>query len=450
MHNHVKRLYDVIRQLQQTPSTKDKEQILKDNVNFDDLREYLRLTYCPTIVFGIGEKTIPKVDSNSQDEEYSFPFEILENLYNRKYTGNDAINYLKSCMFVVSKECSELLSYAILKDARIKVSAKTINKIWENLVVDIPYQRCSLVSKEYIDRINNSGHVYTQLKADGMFVVTTYDGMYTRNGNKMPKWFSSKFNHNFLNNDVVEGEIIWYGADNKLLPREEGNGISNHVLKGGDIPEGFKPHYKIWNYIPRNDWDNHHCKLPYYKRYDLVDKFVRYLEQDNISMIDTCIHNSFEEVMDMNNEILKLGGEGVIVKFSEGEWKYNTSKDCIKIKVTVDVDMKIVSMVEATGKNAGMVGRINVVSEDGLVFCGVNANGTEKQRKELWENRDKFTGMVIECQCNDILTSDSKDGYSLFLGRANPSNIREDKNVADDLTRILEIFEAAGIVKDFK
>ena len=44
-------------------------------------------------------------------------------------------------------------------------------------------------------------------------------------------------------------------------------------------------------------------------------------------------------------------------------------KDMIKVKVAVDVDMRIESIEEATGKNAGMVGRINVVSEDGLVRC---------------------------------------------------------------------------------
>ena len=79
-------------------------------------------------------------------------------------------------------------------------------------------------------------------------------------------------------------------------------------------------------------------------------------------------------------------------------------------------------------KNAGMVGRINVRSQDGKVWCGVNATGPNKARRDAWLNRDSLVGMVIECKANDIIDSSSKEGYSLFLGRADVRNIRSDKN----------------------
>ena len=61
-------------------------------------------------------------------------------------------------------------------------------------------------------------------------------------------------------------------------------------------------------------------------------------------------------------------------------------------------------------------------------------------------------GKIIQCTCNDILDSNSKEGYSLFLGRAKASvsDLRFDKMKLTHSERILEIFASVGLLKTMK
>lgn len=449
-------LYQIIKQLQNTSSTKEKEEILIKNKRNQDLKEFLRLTYCPSVVCNIGEKTYPirNYEGSGLSNNFIIMSQVIETLADRVLTGHDAIDYLSEKVSYFSDEFAELLRYAILKDARIGVGPKVINKVWKNLIVDVPYQRCSLMDDKVIERVNNSKeNVIVQLKADGVFAVHTPDGMFTRNGSKFPDEFAERFYTN--TNYCIEGEIVWRHRVGDLpVSRKQGNGITNSVLKSGydiydDEYSKYYPEFQVWNIIPEHDWKTHSCNIPYIDRYKLLCEVVSEAPNSDVTVIDTYFCKTMSDIIKINNDYLREGYEGTIIKFPEGVWKYNTSKDMIKVKVAVDVDMRIESIEEATGKNTGTVGRINVVSEDGLVRCGVNATGTEKERAEFLKANP--VGKIIQCTCNDILDSNSKEGYSLFLGRAKASvsDLRFDKDEADTFERILEIFASVGVVKNY-
>lgn len=440
-------LHKIIKQLQTTSSTNDKQQLLVDNKHNETLKEFLRLTYCPSVVCDIGEKTYPVKTLDGVIEDFTSITRIVNLLDSREQTGHSAIETLTKLQDSLTSDYAELLRYIVLKDARINVGAKSINKVWKNLLVDIPYQRCSLLDDILIDRINKEDGVFVQLKADGVFVVHTPEGMFTRNGNKFPKNFANLFKLD--TNDVcVEGEIVWYD-DDSALSRKVSNGITNSVLQGGEIPEGYYPVMMAWNILPYADWKAHDCKLSYRVRWNLLNSMINDSSNVNVQIIPCDIVTGMTKVAELNNLYLSQGYEGVIVKFGNGTWKYNTSKDCIKVKVEVETDMIIESVEEATGKNKGMVGRINVKSADGKVWCGVNATGSAGDRTKFWEQRDSMVGKIITCISNDLVDSKSKEGYSLFLGRADVNDVRFDKGIADDFERILEIFASAGVVKNF-
>ena len=443
------KLTEIIKLLQNTSSTKEKESILKQNSDNTELREFLRLTYCPSVVCGVGAKMYPAANTTGKLEDVSAIFHTVYLLDSRERTGHAAIETLKELQGDLSQEYAELLRYVVLKDARINLGAKTINKIWKNLIVDIPYQRCSLLDEGVIERIEKADHVFVQLKADGVFAVLTPNGMFTRNGNKFPKQFVDNFSKIRNSSVCYEGEVVWYSDDSdKPLAREVSNGLTNSVVQGGEVGGSYYPVFMIWNAIPFADWQNGECDIAYKNRFARVVADVRNANSHNTTVIPTTKVSGIQQVMSINSIYLKDGYEGVIVKFPEAGWKYNTSKDCIKVKVEVEVDMRIVSVEEATGKNVGMVGRINVESSDGKVWCGVNATGPASERKRFWNNRNDMIAQVITCKANDLLESDSKEGYSLFLGRADVRDVRTDKGDCDDLPRILEIFKSAGVIKN--
>ena len=443
-------LYDIIKKIQTTSSTNEKQEILLSNKDNTELKEFLRLTYCPSVVCNVGAKTYPTKTQNGVHSDFSIIQHIVYLLDSRQRTGHAAVATIQEAQNDLSAEYAELLQYVILKDARINVGAKSINKVWPNLLVDVPYQRCSLMDKNIIDRIERANSVYVQLKADGVFSVLSPEGMFTRNGSKFPADFQHYFRSIHNSDYCYEGEVVWY-TDNadKPLPREISNGITNSIVQGGVVPDGHYPVFMVWNVLPYKDWKAGICHMTYEQRFNKLVMDVENADSVYVRLIPTTKTSGIQNVIAINSQYLSEGYEGVIVKFKEGNWKYNTSKDCIKVKVEVEVDMVIESVEEASGKNAGMVGRINVRSQDGKVWCGVNATGPDKARRDAWANRESLVGMVIECKANDIIDSSTKEGYSLFLGRADVRNIRTDKNTGDDFNRILAIFESAGVVKKF-
>ena len=451
-------IYNIIKQLQSTSSTNEKAAILESNKGITEFKKFIKQTFCPTITYDIGKKTYPEYIPNGENKDFEYAYPIIEKIQNREITGHNAINELSKIQNSLNPESAELLQYLILKDARVSIGAKSFNKVWDKLIVDIPYQRCSLPSDSLKDDIESQEFVIQQLKGDGVFGVLDYSNnkMYTRNGTLFPSKFTELFK---LNTDkVVEGEIVWfpytctgqYNISEKPLPREISNGITNSVANGGDIPTEYFPKFLVWNSLSFKEWDSHVSKRPYTERLnDLILNILKDNQNMHVELIETKYIATLDEAVQNNNKYLSEGCEGSILKFPNGIWKYHTSKEIIKMKLEVDIDMIIESVEEATGKNAGMVGRVNVVSADGKVRCGVNSKGTMEERRHMLINFESdYKNKVTVVTANDILWNESDGIYTLFLGRTNPTDVRFDKSEADDIDRIREIFKSHGIVKD--
>lgn len=446
-------LYLLIKKLQNTSSTNEKQAILMENKNNVELATYIKLSHCPSISFYIGEKTYPKYTPNGVNDELSLDNKVISNIIERKVTGHAAITLLSEYQNSLSPESAELLQYMVLGDTKTKIGAKSFNKVWDKLIVDIPYNRCSLPDDNTAERVNKSGGVYIQLKGDGVFGVLVNDNgttsMYTRNGTRYPKHFTDIFKMEGTNGKVIEGEIIWYKND-VPIERKISNGITNSIANGGDMPTDSIPKFLVWNILDFSEWDSFKSNRPYEDRFNELVSVVSNNNNIHVQLIDTHEVTTMAQATNINTGYISQGLEGSIIKFKNGGWAYNTNKDMIKLKIEVDIDMRIESIDEATGKNVGMAGRINVVSEDGRVRCGVNCTGTEQERIEFLQNKEQYIGKVISVTCNDIISSEAKDTYALFLGRTDPKNIRFDKDVADDLNRINEIFHSIGVLKNLK
>ena len=138
-------------------------------------------------------------------------------------------------------------------------------------------------------------------------------------------------------------------------------------------------------------------------------------------------------------------------------WESGTSKKQIKLKVECDVDLLAVELVAGNenGKHADTFGSIRCQTSDGKLVVDVSGISDE-QRLEISQDPSLVLGKVVTVTFNDILETESSDTLSLFLPRfGNKVDgkfiIRHDKTTADDLPRVLDIFESAtGIRKAFK
>jgi DNA ligase-1 len=484
-------IYEILNQLSNEPSTNNKIEILKQHQNNQLLKDICYKALNKLINFYIIK--IPEYEPNiSNNLTLEESLVKLDKLSDRTYTGNNAINYLKEILEGLSNDDADVIKRVVKRDLRCGVNTSTVNKIWKNLIPTFPYMRISLPSQIKIDKINWGAGVFSQLKEDSLFANINLDDdsnvqIYSRNGtdfsidgftnivDTIKKHFKKGFQYN--------GEML-VKRDGVLLPREVGNGILNHVAQGGLFGENEYPVYHVWDMVhlgllaPKCVY-----VVPYSERFKtlkecsdnirqdtidtlqnvadqnkqqdtidipdnlkqkvntLVEQLVSACINDSIELVETRMVYSMEEAMVHYKEILSRGLEGTILKLPEAIWKDGTSKEMIKLKLDVDVDLNVIGFLDGNGKNEKTFGSIACQTNDGLLE--VNVSGlTDEKRLWIHENRDSLIGKVVTVKSNNLMPpTETNDKYSLFLPRF--VEFRNDKDVADTLEMVIGQFENA-------
>ena len=434
-------LYEIIKQLQETPGSNDKISILKEHTENDVLKWYLRQALCPSISYYFTSKTFPKSNMVGAEEfTYSAICLLANSLSNREITGNEAKLRVASMLDSLDEEGQELLRMMLLKDIRAGIGVSTVNKVWPGLCLQVPYQRCSLPTERTLKHFPDGKLAIIQLKGDGMFAAMkrSTKEMFTRNGSKFPTWLASYLLQypNKLEDGVFEGELLCV-RDGKLLPRKEGNGILNSVLQGGELPQGVDIDYHVWNELTEEHWKAGSTFIDYDSSFNCCGNAVTLLGSSRIKLIEHAYFESLEQAMVFNEIQLSKGLEGSVVKTLSHKWKSGTSSECVKLKKTREVDLLWVSSVEGEGRNRGRLGAMVLQSSCGALKVNCGTGFSDAEREMLWDSKPPLP-CIVTVAANDVISSKGKEALSLFLPRF--IELRCDKDEADSLERIVEIF----------
>lgn len=444
-------VHEILSTLANEPKTNAKLQILKDNIDNQELSKVFERALNPTVNYYI--KAIPTYTQISSELSLLEAVERLEKLSSRTYTGGEGIQHLKNILMRVSSEDASIIERIIKRDLRCGVNTATVNKIWSGLIPEFPYMRCSSLSSSKIKTWDWSKGVVSQLKADGRYnngnkIKNGEIELLSRSGIPLP---NEKFagvvdalNQYFDDNTQTHGEFLVM-RDGKILDREISNGIMTSVSKGGDFGPGEEAVYFIWDQIPLSEstpGNKYHVK--YIDRLENLKRQCSELPDDHkyIRVIETRIVNSVDEAIDHFEEMLRLGLEGTVLKHPDAIWEDTTSKFQVKLKLEVDdVDLEIVGFNAGNGKNKDLYGSILCRSGDGLLE--VNFSGfKDAVRKEISNNREQLIGTILTGKANSIMKPKKEgDMYSLFLPRF--KELRNDKTTADTLPEIQAKFQSA-------
>ena len=441
--------------------------ILRDQINNEDLKEFLRVTYEPRINFYmtkvepefVGTSLFDAVDHPTATE---FTLEVLGDIVskiaNRKLTGHAAKTYIASLYAnFTSVEDRNLLEFLIQRDCRAGFSESTINKIWPGLVTDVPYMRCSLPKDlKKTDKLENwpwAGGVFSELKADGMFATVSHQlktGRVTiesRNGSPFPlDHFGdivSEVKDNVPYGHQIHGELL-VRRGGVILPRQVGNGILNKVLQGGVFAPGDVPTFQAWDIIPNTAaLPKGSYNVPYRERLSELEQYLE--ETKNIRVVDYKIVYSLKEAYAHCKEMQLNGFEGTVIKHPEMIWKDGDSKGQVKLKLTFDVDLVMRRLKDADhkSKHVNTFGSIDCETSDGLLLVSVTGI-PDDMRQDIFDNWEtKYKDRIMSVSCNGVMEpSDNNPNYSLFLPRRNAKILelpRLDKTVADTLEQVLKL-----------
>ena len=448
-------VFDLVERIAATSSKSAKIALLQSVAADEFLQDVLCFCYNPFKTYGIAD--LPHKFGNGNKAFDAHTWSVLDRLIRRDLTGNAARQAISVELDALDDKSAELFRRIIRKDMRAGFSESTCNKVWKGLIPEFSYMRCSLPKDVDLESWDWGRGVFSQEKADGIFMNLDYEAsevsLRTRQGTPIPlapfATLIEQVRSGFVQCTQTHGECLVVKAG-KVLPREIGNGILNHVMDGGSFAEDERPLFLAWDQIPLGSAVKKGCcNTPYVRRFSALLAQLKTIrmqhERLSIDIIPTKVVKSLAEAYLDSARLMKMGKEGSVIKNSMAVWRDGTSKDQVKLKLEFDCDLEVIAIEPGRvgTKNEGRAGALLCQTKDGKLQVSV-AVKNEKMRDHVDANSDEWVGSIVPVVANDImLPSESNDLHSLFLPRLLEANYRKDKTVADSLERVFAAKEAA-------
>ena len=452
------KVQSILEKLENTNSQKEKIEILKTMNEVQ--KRWFKMCYNSLITFGV--KKIPEYTSESNSLDTVSIMDILEKEFvTREITGNAAIERLRDILS--NAEEPEVIERLIKRDARCSVNSTLLNKVFPNLIPEIPCMLAQPMNEKTLKNIKFPA--FSQLKADGMrciaFITSNNVRMFSRNGTeiiceplKNTLMTIGQIEENLLSDNVtlmLDGELICY-KDNKLQDRKTSNGICNKALKGTASENELNLiQMQLWDIVrvDSNTFNPLEDKS-YEKRLEDLYSILNTNSCSKLEVIPTEVVNSMEEALEHFQKMLSQGLEGTILKNQDAKWSNTRSKDLVKLKEENTIDLLVVDIEEGSGDFEGGLGAIICETSDkklrvrvgtgfsfedrGFVNDLSNGKKVVKQIKSLEEVSKNYLGKIVEVKYNQIIKSKGKDEMSLFLPRL--VCVRNDKDTANSIDEI--------------
>ena len=460
-------IMDMVSQIADTSGKNDKQELLAIAMEDSEFAKTMLYTYSPFITFGVRPaRRTP--DQKKYDHQWdNTTWELLDKLATREYTGDRAKSMIATQYANLSDESAELLWRVLNKDMKAGFSENSINKVKKDFIPSTPYMRCSLPKDVDFEKWPWARGVISQIKADGMFFNGNVEkesvDFTSRQGQPFPSEgferlmedFAEAFRpllgqfSNYEHGVQTHGEMLVKGPDGEFLPRAEGNGLINKLVKGTPLPAGHSLFAELWDIIPKS------CAVKkgsfaadYLSRLRTLNGAlgtVKAKRQDtSIQVIETRVVRSYAEAMDHYYDARRCGLEGTIAKKTDLLWKDGTSKDQVKLKQEVPVELEVYDFEEGKegGKTANTFGSLKCRSKCGMLEVNVGSGFSDELRAEIHANRYDWIGAIITVKANEIMYAKrGKLVHSLFL----PIFVerRFDKTEADTFEQIVAQFDNA-------
>jgi len=450
-------MYKILNKLQNTSSTNEKVELLKQHKENNTLKNVFFYTYN---LYNFYMKKVPNVKSFSNEIELNECFKILDILKNREVNGNEARALVQKTLTELNSEDADVFERILKKDLKIGMNKKLINRVWEDLIPITPYMGCRPYNvKDFEKLLNESLEMYCDIKYDGEFVnIIVADIVKTISRSGKDIYLEHLFSHlTELENKedfVLTGELLIRNMDRytsngiinslKQLNEKIKNGIvkdkdfKDFIKKNGKTPEEIEKdiYVVVWDIIPFKDWSKGMYEKPLKERREVLKNFTK----NNIEMCEYISVNSKEEIFKYYNEKLQEGEEGIILKDANGIWKDGKHRISQKFKLVMDLDLivKDFKYGNAGTKYSDKVNRLVLESSDGKLKT-ITGGVDEKTMDYLTNNKDNLVGKIATITCSGI-SKNNKGEWSVLHPRF--KELRDDKNTANSLDECKEIEES--------
>ena len=441
--------------------TNAKVAILTKYVDNELLKRVLYLANSKRVKFYI--KQLPEyTPDNNGSETLKWALDGLKWITDRSYTGTEALNWLVVLLSALSSDDAYILERIIDKDCKIGLGTTYMNKVFKGLIEDTPYMGAVSFDEKKARKVFEKGAKgISQIKMDGRYCnAIVRNGeveMESRQGEPTiltgAKFLEdlTSFEDCVLNGELTMDGVSRYESNGIIASlidicskrdsrtdKENDKKITNFEDKHGSFTGALeKIRYTVWDRLTVDEYFNKSSKLKYAERLAYLERLLENAKPSNVKIIESAIVHNYAQAMTHFQEVLAAGEEGTILKAWDGEWKDGKPTWQIKMKLEMDVDLRITGFnYGGKGtKNEFLISSFNAESSDGLVKTKPQGL-KEDMMKYVTENQDKLLGTILQCKsCG--LSSDSSGNYSML----HPAFVmlRDDKDTCDSLESIKEI-----------
>lgn len=392
-------IVNIIEELRNTSSRNDKMAILKNNKENELLKTILEFTYNPFKKYKITEKSLGGGDT------FIPTFESLDLLLHVLRTNN--LDHQIRCSvnhFLVQtdEEIRDLYRCVILKDLKIGVNAKTLNKIWKGLIPtsetgeDI---KPMLASKFEFDKPPKEEFCVTE-KLDGIrcMAICKEDGiqLFSRQGKLIEGCVSIEtalmgMRIQVGRDFVLDGELLAMNCGYDTVYKE----TTKRVKNKNELKEGI--YYMAFDMLEMEEFNQSKGVYKYHERLQKLLDLDKFMGSMFVRIIQPLyLGSDMNRVLELLEVYKKLGAEGLMVNLMDAPYEFKRSKAILKVKVMETVDLKIIGFEEGTGRNSGRLGAL-IVDYKGYE-CGVGSGFSDFDREFIWNNQDQYLGKICEIQ----------------------------------------------------
>ena len=382
---------------------KDKETLIKEN-DSPELRFLLETAFNPYLTYGIKEFTnvVTRTEIPTLEE--------LEHtrrlLATRQVTGHDAMALLQKTIGVEDEETRKCLYKVFVKELRIGMEVKSINKIFDGFIPTFDIGLCEEFKEE--SNYLPVGQWAIEPKYDGLRCVVIIDNegtiiFYSRTGKQM-------WNVDYVLNDLRKLGLRGVVLDGEIYAQDWHLTVSvTHTQTDHKDKKELK--YHIFDAMSLEDWFKKESTMSYAARKDFI-KSLFPDEYDNIVVAPHTVVSSYETAMENYTELLEQGYEGAVLKEMNTPYPFGRSKGWAKWKPFYTHDLTITGYEEGTGRNESRLGAFICQFNGEEVKVG---NGyDDDMRESFWANRDSMIGTVIEVKGQEV-TKDGKLRFPVYM-----------------------------------
>lgn len=416
----------IIDLVSRTPGTNDKQYLLKKNEQVPGLKTILKFIYDPYTRTGISKAKLAKALKIAEargpyvmgDENFISYKQMIDYLKSHT-TGNEsdlamAARFI-NCTKATQPEAEWLAKAIVTQELKIGVTATTLNKVYGRDF--IPKIGCMLgtLYGDVGPEKTKWPCIVTE-KLDGIRrILVKENGVcrcYSRSGHEDTGLIEIVEDAKYLpNNTVYDGELLAAGTFKDCIAQRQ---ATNSIANSKGVKTGLT--FNVFDMVPLDEFragisNDKALVRKITLGATLMDESIQLLEAEKWPMLIQAfgIHHELKairpvpilglvkcmaDVEPIVNDIWARGGEGVMLNSSVGKYEIKRSKELLKVKHTEEHTLEVVDILEGTGKFEGMMGAL-VVDYNGNKL-GVGSGFNDAQRKDIWDNPEKYLGRSIE------------------------------------------------------